>query len=109
MIQQSLHGLASDEAARRLDEYGPNAPPEAPPLGVMQIVLRTLREPMFFLLMAAAAIYLFVGDLGEGLFMVAGASLSIALVVFQELRSERALEALQKLAEPMAHVMRDGK
>jgi len=109
MTQIDLQGLSSDEAARRLAEYGPNASPEPRPIGVFAIVLRTLREPMFFLLAAAATLYLFVGDLGEGLFMVAGAAASISLVVLQEFRSERALRALQKLAEPMAHVMRDGE
>jgi Ca2+-transporting ATPase len=42
--------------------------------------------------LAAASLYLFVGDLGEGLFLLAGAALSIGLVVFQDARSERALE-----------------
>lgn len=108
MTHPNLHGLTTQEAARRLAHFGPNAPPQARPLSAFDIALRTLREPMFFLLMAAATLYLVVGDLGEGLFMVAGASASIALVVFQELRSERALQALHKLAEPVAHVMRDG-
>lgn len=108
MPKPSPSGLTSDEAARRLAEFGPNAPPEAPPVGVFTIVLRTLKEPMFFLLAAAATLYLFVGDLGEGLFMVAGAAASITLVVIQEFRSERALQALQALAEPTAHVIRDG-
>ncbi|KAF2992091.1 cation-translocating P-type ATPase [Methylocystis sp. MJC1] len=109
MNQSSLRGLSSEEAARRLAEFGPNAPPEAKPPGVFAIVLRTLKEPMFFLLAAAATLYLFVGDLGEGLFMVAGAGATIGLVVIQELRSERALQALRQLAEPMAHVIRDGE
>ncbi|RTL80437.1 MAG: cation-translocating P-type ATPase [Hyphomicrobiales bacterium] len=109
MTSLSLQGLTSQEAARRLAEYGPNAPPEAPPPGILQIALRTLKEPMFFLLAAAATIYLFVGDLGEGLFMVAGAGASISLVVIQELRSERALQALQRLAEPSALARRDGE
>ncbi len=109
MTPSSLQGLTSQEAARRLAEYGPNAPPEAPPLGILQIALRTLKEPMFFLLAAAATLYLFVGDLGEGLFMVAGAGASISLVVVQELRSERALQALQRLAEPSALARRDGE
>ncbi|PPD45408.1 MAG: ATPase [Methylocystis sp.] len=108
MTQLSLQGLASQEAARRLAEFGPNAPPEPPAPGVLKIALRTLKEPMFFLLAAAATLYLFVGDLGEGLFMVAGASASISLVVFQELRSERALQALQRLAEPSTQAIRDG-
>ncbi len=103
-----IGGLSSDEAARRLAEYGPNAPPRAPSKGVFAIALRTLKEPMFFLLAAAAMLYLFLGDLGEGLFMVAGAAVSISLVVFQELRSERALEALNRLAEPIAFCLRDG-
>ena len=39
---------------------------------------------MFLLLLAAAALYLVLGDLGEGLFMVAGAVVTIGLVVLQE-------------------------
>ncbi|GLI93297.1 cation-translocating P-type ATPase [Methylocystis echinoides] len=109
MPQPSLQGLTSEDAARLLAEVGPNAPPEAPPPGVLKIALRTLKEPMFFLLAAAAVLYLFVGDLGEGLFMMAGAGASISLVVVQELRSERALQALQRLAEPMALARRDGE
>ncbi|MCC3243904.1 cation-translocating P-type ATPase [Methylocystis sp. WRRC1] len=109
MTPRNFQGLTSGEAARRLAQFGPNAPPEAPPLGFFAIALRTLKEPMFALLVAAAALYLFVGDLGEGLFMVAGAAASISLVVVQELRSERALKALQRLAEPMAHCLRDGE
>ncbi|MGJ0393798.1 MAG: cation-translocating P-type ATPase [Methylocystis sp.] len=107
-MTDNFSGLTSEEAARLLKQYGPNAPPEAARLGVLGIAFRTLKEPMFFLLAAAATLYLFVGDLGEGLFMVAGAGASISLVVFQELRSERALQALQKLAEPVAQVIRDG-
>ena len=103
-----FQGLSSEEAARRLAQYGPNEQPKAPPPGILAIALRTLKEPMFFLLASAALLYLFVGDLGEGLFMVAGAGASITLVVLQELRTERALEALNRLAEPTAFCRRDG-
>ena len=108
MTQASFQGLSSEEAARRLAEFGPNALPKPAPPGVFAIVLRTLREPMFALLAAAAVLYLGVGDLGEGLFMVAGAAAAISLVVFQEFRTERALEALHEMAEPMAHCLRGG-
>jgi len=104
-----LLGLTTAEATSRLAEYGPNAPPQPPPVSIWAIILRTLKEPMFFLLMAAAILYLALGDLGEGLFMVAGAGMSISLVVFQEVRSARALEALNRLAEPMAVCLRDGE
>ena len=49
-----------------------------------------------------------LGDIGEGLFMTAGAVVTIGLVVLQEARSERALAALRELAEPFARVIRDG-
>jgi Ca2+-transporting ATPase len=101
-------GLTEAEAAERLRQFGPNALPEPPPVSPGRTLLRTMREPMFALLAAAALLYLALGDLGEGLFMVAGATVSIGLVVIQEQRSERALAALRKLAEPMAHAIRDG-
>lgn len=60
------------------------------------------------MLFGAAAIYLFLGSLGEGIFLLAGAMLGMTLVLVQELRSERALQALRSLAAPLAHVVRDG-
>ncbi|WP_037283539.1 HAD-IC family P-type ATPase [Rubellimicrobium mesophilum] len=101
-------GLTSDEAARRLSVHGPNALPEPRRRGVLGLVLSTLREPMFLLLVGAAALYLVLGDLGEGLFLVFGAAVSVSLVVLQEARSERALAALRQMAEPLARVLRDG-
>jgi len=106
--QVQLSGLSQQEAARRLVQYGPNtlAPPTRRTLG--RIARETLREPMFLLLLAAAALYLVFGDLAEGIFLSAGAMLSFTLVVVQEARSERALQALNQLAEPRAPVLRNG-
>jgi P-type Ca2+ transporter type 2C len=109
MTRTNLTGLASGDAARRLRQFGPNALPKPEGPSALGIILRTLREPMFLLLAIAAVLYLVVGDFGEGIFMMCGAGASIALVVVQEFRSERALQALQELAEPMARVIRDGR
>jgi Ca2+-transporting ATPase len=105
----SFPGLSSQEAAARLRQYGPNATPKVEAPSTLALILRTLREPMFLLLASAAILYLIVGDLGEGLFMVCGAGASITLVVIQEMRSESALQALRELAEPIARVRRDGQ
>ncbi len=109
MTRTSLAGLTSGEAAKRLRQFGPNSLPKAEGPNALAIVIRTLREPMFLLLAASAALYLVIGDLSEGLFMVCGAGASITLVVIQEICSERALQALRDLAEPMARVIRDGQ
>lgn len=101
-------GLSEAEAARRLAAAGPNEldKPRLRPL--WRLMLGALREPMFVLLLAAVALYLALGDLGEGLFLLGGAAAAIGLMIGQEARSERALAALRKLAEPYARVIRDG-
>ncbi|WP_315975015.1 cation-translocating P-type ATPase [Microvirga yunnanensis] len=101
-------GLDEAEAQRRLAHYGPNAVQAKRSRGILDIVRGILREPMFLLLLVAAGLYLVLGDIGEGLFMVAGAVVTIGLVVVQEARSERALAALRELAEPFARVIRGG-
>lgn len=103
-----LHGLTQVEAAARLARYGPNLVQQAEKRGLLAIARGTLRQPIFLLLLLAAALYLVFGNLGEGIFLLAGASLSLGLIIVQELRSERALAALNALAEPLAHVIRDG-
>ena len=108
MAHDVLSGLTKTEAARRLSEFGPNALPQASARGLARIILDTLREPMFLLLIGAAGLYLVLGDLGEGLFLMAGAIATIGLVVLQEARSEHALAALRDLSQPHARVIRDG-
>ena len=108
MASPQLHGLTDAEAAARLAACGPNLVRQPRTRGFAEVVRSTLREPMFLLLLAAALLYLLFGDLAEGLFMLAGATLSLSLVVAQELRSERALAALNALAEPLARVIRGG-
>jgi Ca2+-transporting ATPase len=103
-----LTGLSDEEAARRLEVVGPNEIATGGGRSIWQIARETMREPMFLLLMGAALLYLVVGDLGEGLFLVLGAAAAIGLVIAQEARSERALGALRELAQPRARVIRGG-
>lgn len=108
MGPSAVEGLTTAEAEAILARVGPNevAAPRKRTLAV--ILWETLREPMFALLLGAAGIYLFLGELGEGVLLFFGALASIGLVVVQEARSERALAALQTLAQPTAKVIRDG-
>ena len=101
-------GLSSAQARAQLAEHGPNELPQAPPRGVGRIVIGVLSEPMVLLLVVAAGIYLAIGDPHESLLLAAFAALSVGLVVVQEARSERALEALRALGAPSARVLRDG-
>jgi len=104
----TMRGLRHDEAARLLSSIGPNEVVAPGGRSIPRIFLETMREPMFLLLIGAASLYLALGDLGEGLFLVGGAIAAIGLVIVQEARSERALAALRELAQPNARVIRDG-
>ncbi|MFY7855651.1 MAG: cation-translocating P-type ATPase, partial [Rubrivivax sp.] len=104
----SGQGLSAAEAARRLAQDGPNALPAGERRTVWKIVRETLREPMFLLLLAAAVLYLAVGDLAEGLTLLGFVLVTLALTLVQEGRAERSVEALRDLTSPRALVVRDG-
>ena len=108
MADEPMTGLSTTEAEALLKAHGPNTLRTVKSRTLPTILLGTLREPMFIFLLVAASLYLLVGDLGEGLFLLGGAAVSVALVVIQDARSERALAALRELAEPFADVIRDG-
>jgi Ca2+-transporting ATPase len=108
MSQPAATGLTEAEAAARLARFGPNRIDQPHGRSAMRILVETAREPMVLLLAAAASLYLVFGDLAEGLFLAGGACLSVLLSVAQQLRSERALDALRTLAAPRAEVVREG-
>ncbi|MFZ5848009.1 MAG: cation-translocating P-type ATPase [Actinomycetota bacterium] len=101
-------GLSTAEAARRLDEHGPNRPPEAPPRGWARRVLDQVRDPMILLLLAAFVVTVVVGDVSDATIIAAVVVLNTGIGVFQEVRAEQAIAALGRMAAPHAHVFRDG-
>jgi P-type Ca2+ transporter type 2C len=108
-MDQTPSGLSEAQAREALVRFGHNELPPARRRDLWAVSRETLREPMFLLLIGAALLYLGLGELGEGLFMLLGAFASIGLVIFQETRSERALDALRELSQPLARVLRDGQ
>lgn len=102
-------GLSQADAQARLQADGFNELPLGDGRGILRIVVDVLREPMFSLLLAAGAIYLLLGDLGEAIVLLAFATLSVLITVVQETRSERVLAALRDQASPRALVIRDGE
>ncbi len=101
-------GLSVAEAARRLASDGPNALPGGQRRSLVSIALETVREPMFLLLLAAGTLYTLFGDLQEGLTLFGFVVVTVALTLYQEGKTERAIEALRDLTSPRALVIRDG-
>jgi P-type Ca2+ transporter type 2C len=107
--RRGIRGLESQDARRRLQTDGPNRLPDPERRGLGRIAIDVLREPMFLLLAASAAIYLALGDKLDALVLFGSLLVVLAITVFQARKSERSLEALRDLASPRALVVRDGK
>ena len=101
-------GLSEAQARERLARFGPNTLEGHEKQGLLQTLRSVATEPMFLLLLLAAAVYLVLGDLGEGLLLSFFALLTVGLVILQERRSAHALDALRSLAVPQVRVLRDG-
>ena len=102
-------GLTAAKAAKRLQEDGPNALFGGQRRTLAAIALETLREPMFMLLLAAGGLYLLLGDRQEGLILFGLVLVVLAMTLYQEGKTERAMDALRDLTSPRALVLRDGK
>ncbi len=109
MTTPDSDGLSEQEAARRLVAEGANEIPSLGRRNPAEILLGILSEPMFALLLGAAAIYLALGDFNEAVALSLFATFSVSIALVQELRSERVLEALRDLTSPRALVVRDGR
>lgn len=104
-----LVGLASTEAARRLERDGANVLASDGGRPLIAIILGVLREPMLLLLLGGSVIYLLLGSWREAIALMVLANFSVAVTIVQEARSERAIEALRDLSAPTATVLRDGQ
>ena len=101
-------GLSSAAAAERLARDGYNELPAREDRTLPAIVAGVVREPMFLLLVGAGLIYFVLGDLEGGALLLLFVLVVIGITVYQERKSERALEALRSLSSPRALVIRDG-
>ena len=105
---EGIVGMTDDEAARKLATDGPNELPSSKARTIWAIAGEVAREPMFLLLLAAGGIYLALGDLEEALLLLGFVFVVMGITLYQERKTERALEALRDLSSPRALVFRDG-
>lgn len=66
--------------------------------------IRQLNDPLIYILLAAAAISLFLGEFGDTLIIVSVITLNAAVGVIQEGRARKALQALKQMTSPTAWV-----
>ncbi len=108
MATNARHGLNSEEAARRLERYGPNAFEAARKTPWPTILVRQFFSVLILILVVAAVISFVVGQTVDAAAILAIVFLNGALGFVQEWKAEEALEALRRMLAPRSRVVRDG-
>ncbi len=101
-------GLTQEEAKKRYDENGPNALIEKQRKTKLSMFLAQLKDTMIYILFAAAAISVFLGEISDAVIILIVVLINATIGMIQESKAEQALEALKKLSSPYAAVRRDG-
>ena len=108
-LKTTPQGLSSEEAERRLAEYGANELREQAKRTRLAMFLDQFKDFMILVLMAAAVVAGFTGELSDTISIAVIVILNAAIGFIQEHRAEKAMAALKKMAAPEAIVLRDGK
>ena len=104
----SSQGLSESQALDKIKKEGHNELPSSKPKDILAIALGVIKEPMFLLLVACGTLYLVLGDVHEGLMLLGFVFVIMGIELYQEKKTEKALDALKDLASPRALVIRDG-
>ncbi len=107
-LNSSLKGISSEEAQKRLLEYGPNELTEKAKKTPFMMFLGQFRDFMILVLIAAAVIAGIVGKPTDAAAIIAIVILNAIVGFIQEYRAEEAMAALKKMAAPSSTVLRDG-
>ena len=102
------HGLAGEEAQRRLERAGPNVL-RSHGARFWSVLARQFRSFLLVLLLSAAFISAAVGETTEAGIILTIVGLSVGLGFLNEFRSEKAVEALHSQIRRTALVERDGR
>ena len=101
-------GLSSADAQKRLEQYGHNELPSGEKTPLWKLFLAQFNDFVVILLIVASLVSILLGDMIEGLAIMAIVILNAAIGLIQEQRADAALDALKKMAAPDAQVLRDG-
>ena len=109
LLETTSGGLSSQQAAQRLEQYGPNKLAEGEKQSVLQVFLSQFKDLLVVILIIAAIISMVSGNLESTLVIFAVLIMNAILGTVQYFKAEKSLESLKAMSAPSAKVLRDGQ
>ena len=108
-LESAPSGLSGAEATRRLAVHGPNELQGTASVSPWTLLLAQFKNVLIVILLVATVLSAFLGHSVEAVAIAVIVLFAVLLGFVQEYRADRALQALQRMAAPMARVFRDGR
>ena len=107
-LRTSARGLSDTEASIRSGKYGMNLleSKKKPPLVIK--FLEQFKSILVLILIGAAVLSVLVGEYTDAIVIFIVITINAMIGFFQEFKAEKAMEALKRMSEPVARVMRNG-
>lgn len=106
---QEFQGLSNKEVKLRLKRDGYNELPADRGRNFFIVIIGVLKEPMLLLLVVSSLIYFIFGELRDAIFLSFAVIGVVGITIYQERKTERALQALKDLSSPKSLVIREGQ
>jgi len=104
-----LNGLSSEDVLQLRSQYGENRLPAEKGVSVWAILLNQVKSPLVYIILAAAAVSLALGEYGDFIIIMVVVIVDVILGFVQEYQAQRTYVALRGLLKPTTTVMRDGE
>lgn len=101
--------MSAEEIRVRLGKFGSNSIPTKKPVALWEVILRQIKSPLIYLLLAAALISFGIGEFTDGGFILAVIVVNAIIGTVQEGKAEKSARALQELLRIKTHVRRYGR
>lgn len=108
-LKASKEGLNERQVKESEKKYGKNQLAEEKKQGIPKVFFSQFKDLLVIILMAAAVISIFTGNVESTIVILVVILLNAVLGTVEHFKAERSLNSLKKLASPLAKVMRNGK
>ena len=108
-LKTTSTGLSTEQAEIIIARDGENKLEEKAPPTPLQTFIAQLKDPMIYILFAAAIISVVLKEYSDAVIILCVVLLNAVIGMVQEGKAQRALDALNKMSSPSATVRRNGQ